>query len=301
MTFKTDLIRTLSKKNKIILSKYHYNYLGSKLFEKITKQKEYYPTRKEKEILKKIAPKIPYLFKGNLSYVEIGSGAIDKISILINKSVKFYVPIDISYKFIKKSTKRLRKRFSFIKSIPLKADYSKKFKIPKLNNTTKVFFFLGSSIGNFHDREEIKFLKQLRKNIGKNNYLFIGVDLVKNQTVLEKAYNDKNGYTSKFSLNLINIINKSFKTNLNINNFYYKGIYNNKLKSIQGFLISKIKQSFLIGKRKFNLSTNEHIQVEVSNKYTISSFKSLVKVSKWKTERYWLDKKKYYSVFLLKS
>ena len=114
MTFKTDLIRTLSKKNKIILSKYHYNYLGSKLFEKITKQKEYYPTRKEKEILKKIAPKIPYLFKGNLSYVEIGSGAIDKISILINKSVKFYVPIDISYKFIKKSTKRLRKRFSFI-------------------------------------------------------------------------------------------------------------------------------------------------------------------------------------------
>ena len=89
MTFKTDLIRTLSKKNKIILSKYHYNYLGSKLFEKITKQKEYYPTRKEKEILKKIAPKIPYLFKGNLSYVEIGSGAIDKISILINKSVKF--------------------------------------------------------------------------------------------------------------------------------------------------------------------------------------------------------------------
>jgi len=301
VTFKTDLIRTLSKKNKIILSKYHYNYLGSKLFEKITKQKEYYPTRKEKEILKKIAPKIPYLFKGNLSYVEIGSGAIDKISILINKSVKFYVPIDISYKFIKKSTKRLRKRFSFIKSIPLKADYSKKFKIPKLNNTTKVFFFLGSSIGNFHDREEIKFLKQLRKNIGKNNYLFIGVDLVKNQTVLEKAYNDKNGYTSKFSLNLINIINKSFKTNLNINNFYYKGIYNNKLKSIQGFLISKIKQSFLIGKRKFNLSTNEHIQVEVSNKYTISSFKSLVKVSKWKTERYWLDKKKYYSVFLLKS
>ena len=301
MTFKTDLIRTLSKKNKIILSKYHYNYLGSKLFEKITKQKEYYPTRKEKEILKKIAPKIPYLFKGNLSYVEIGSGAIDKISILINKSVKFYVPIDISYKFIKKSTKKLRKKFLFIKSIPLKADYSKKFKIPKLNNTTKVFFFLGSSIGNFHDREEINFLKRLKKNIGKNNYLFIGVDLIKNKTVLEKAYNDKNGYTSKFSLNLINIINKSFKTNLNINNFYYQGIYNNKLKSIQGFLISKIKQSFLIGKRKFNLNKNERIQVEVSNKYTISSFKSLVKVSKWKTERYWLDKKKYYSVFLLKS
>ena len=301
MTFKRDLIRTLSKKNKIILSKYHYDFRGSKLFEKITQQKDYYPTRKEKEILRKIAPKIKKLFKGKLSYVEIGSGAINKISIIINKQVKFYVPIDISYDFIKNSTKKLKRKFPFIKTIPVKADYSKKFKIPTLKNTTKIFFFLGSSIGNFHNKEEISFLKKIKNNIGKNNFLFVGVDLIKSKVILEQAYNDRKGYTSKFSMNLINIINKSFNAKLNKKNFYYVGKYNTKLKSIQGFIVSKIRQSFYLNQKKFKLKKNEKIQVEVSNKYTIKSFSSLSKLSGWSPVNYWLDKNKYYSLFLLKS
>ena len=283
------------------MSKYHYDFRGSKLFEKITQQKDYYPTRKEKEILRKISPKIPNLFKGKLSYVEIGSGAINKISILINKQVKFYIPIDISFDFIKNSTKKLKKKFPFIKTIPVKADYSKKFIIPKLKNTTKIFFFLGSSIGNFHNNEEIAFLKKIKKSIGKNNFLFIGVDLIKNKKVLEKAYNDRKGYTSKFSMNLLNIINRTFNSKLDKRNFYYVGKYNTKLKSIQGFLVSKIKQSFYIHKKKFKLKKNEKIQVEVSNKYTIKSFHSLCKHSGWSTVKYWVDKKKYFSLFLLKS
>ena len=120
--------------------------------------------------------------------------------------------IDLSLSRIKK----LKKQYPKIKIKPKKIDYSKQFKIPNLKETTKVYFFLGSSIGNFHNREEVKFLKRLRKSISKNNYLFIGVDLIKNKTILDKAYNDKKGYTAKFSLNLINIINRTQKTNLNI-------------------------------------------------------------------------------------
>ncbi len=187
MTFKKDLITGLSKKNKRIPSKYHYDLQGSKYFEKITKQKEYYPTRKEKEILKKISKEIPKLFKGKLSYVELGSGAIDKIKLLINKDVKYYVPLDISLDYVKKSVKKLKKQYPKIKIKPKKIDYSKQFKIPNLRETTKVYFFLGSSIGNFYNKEEIKFLKKLRKSISKNNYLFIGVDLIKNKTILDKA------------------------------------------------------------------------------------------------------------------
>ena len=300
MTFKKDLITGLSKKNKRIPSKYHYDLQGSKYFEKITKQKEYYPTRKEKEILKKISKEIPKLFNGKLSYVELGSGAIDKIKLLINKDVKYYVPLDISLDYVRKSVKKLKKQYPKIKIKPKKIDYSKQFKIPNLKETTKVYFFLGSSIGNFYNKEEIKFLKKLRKSISKNNYLFIGVDLIKNKTTLDKAYNDKNGYTAKFSLNLINIINRTQKTNLNIKDFYYHGFYNTKLKCIHGYLVSKVKQNFKIGNKRFFLKKSERILVEISNKFTIQSFKRLASNTGWTTERVWLDNQKYYSLFLLK-
>jgi len=148
MSFKKDLIIGLSKKNKTIPSKYHYDLQGSKYFEKITQQKEYYPTRKEKEILRIISKEIPKLFKGKLSFIELGSGAIDKIKLLINKDVEYYVPLDISLDYVKKSVKKLKKRHPKIKIKPKKIDYSKHFKIPNLKKTTRVFFFLGSSIGN---------------------------------------------------------------------------------------------------------------------------------------------------------
>ena len=115
------------------------------------------------------------------------------------------------------------------------------------------------------------------------------------------AYNDKKGYTAKFSLNLINIINRPFNTGLNIKNFYYKGKFNNRLKCIEGFLVSKINQSFFLDKKKFFLKKNEDIQVEVSNKFTIKSFIRLSRVAKWKVENYWLDNRKYFAIFLLKS
>ena len=299
--FLKELKVGLSKKNKMIPSKFHYDLLGSKYFEKITQQKEYYPTKKEKEILKKLSKKIPSIFKGSLSFVEIGSGAADKIKILLNKKVKFYIPLDISLEFIKKSASKLKKKYPKLKIKPIKIDYSKPFKIPKFKNTLKICFFLGSSIGNFYNKEEIKFLKNIKKSIGKNNYLFVGVDLIKNKKIIEKAYNDKKGYTAKFSLNLINIINKSFKAGLNIKNFYYKGVFNKRLKCIQGFLVSKIEQSFLIDRKKFFLKKNETIQVEISNKFTIKSFTRLSRLAKWKTEEYWLDRQKYFAIFLLKS
>ena len=131
--------------------------------------------------------------------------------------------------------------------------------------------------------------------------MFIGVDLIKNKKIIEKAYNDKKGYTAKFSLNLINIINKSFNTGLNIKNFYYKGKFNSRLKCVQGFIVSKLNQSFFLGKKMFFLKKNESIQVEVSNKFTIKSFVNLSRQTKWKVEKYWLDRQKYFAVFLLKS
>jgi len=163
ISFSKELLLNLSKKNKIIPSKFHYDLRGSKYFEKITKTKEYYITRIEKEILKKISKQINLFFGNNLTFVEFGSGSIDKIRILLSNNVKFYVPLDISFDFIKQSSKKLYKSFPQLKVLPIYCDYSKYIKLPKNISKTKIGFFLGSSIGNFYDENEKNFLKTQKK------------------------------------------------------------------------------------------------------------------------------------------
>ena len=162
--FLRELKIGLSQKQKVIPSKFHYDLLGSQYFEKITKQKDYYPTIKEKEILKVISKKINSIFDEDLTFIELGSGSADKTRILLNKRVKFYIPLDISFDFIAKTSKKLKKKFPKLKIKPTKIDYSKSFRMPKFTTQRKVCFFLGSSIGNFHNNEEKKFLKTLKKH-----------------------------------------------------------------------------------------------------------------------------------------
>ena len=296
-----ELFLSLLKKNKIIPSKFHYDYKGSKYFEKITKTKEYYITRIEKNILKKISKEIDFIFGEDLTFVEFGSGSIEKISILINNNVKYYIPLDISLNFIKKSSKKLQKLFSYLKIIPKYCDYINYINLPKNTTNTKIGFFLGSSIGNFYNRQEKKFLKNAKKTLGKKNFMFVGVDLIKEIKILEKAYNDKRKFTEKFNLNLLNVINKKLKIKIKLNDFKYISTYNKKKKCMENFIISKKNQSFDIKNQKIYFKKNEKIQTEISNKFTISKFKSIIKATGWKLKKYWTDQKKYYAVFLLES
>ena len=128
MKLEKILQKNFSKKNKIIPSKFHYDLQGSRYFEKITKTKEYYITRIEKGILKKIANEISLIFGNNLTFVEFGSGSTEKIRILLNDQVKFYVPLDISFDFINKSSKKLFKSFPNLKILPTYCDYIKYIK-----------------------------------------------------------------------------------------------------------------------------------------------------------------------------
>jgi len=299
--FAQELIISFSKKNKIIPSKFHYDLKGSRYFEKITKTKEYYVTRVEKEILNKISDQINEIFGDNLTFVEFGSGSTEKIRILLNKNVKFYIPLDISFDFIKKSSKKLLKSFPNLKILPAFCDYTRYIKLPKSISKTKIGFFLGSSIGNFYDKEEKKFLKNAKKTLGKKSFLFVGVDLIKNVKILKKAYNDKGNFTAKFNLNLINIINKKVKTNLKVKNFKYITTFNNKKSSMENFIVSKINQIFFIKKRKFIFKKDDKIQTEISNKFTISRFSKLAKSSGWSVKKHWKDAKRYYAVFLLEA
>jgi len=299
-SFSKELIIGFSRKNKIIPSKFHYDLKGSKYFEKITKAKEYYVTRTEKEILQKIAPKIHSMFGNSLTFIEFGSGSTEKIKILLNDQVKFYMPLDISFDFIKESSKKLIKSFPKLKILPTYCDYAKYLKLPKNISKTKIGFFLGSSIGNFYNLEEKKFLKNAKKTLGSNSFLFIGVDLIKNRKVLKKAYNDSGGFAAQFNLNLVTRMNNELKTKLKKKNFKYVSSFNEKNSCIQSFLLSKKNQTLYINKRKFFLKKGEKIQTETSKKFTFKTFSKLAESSGWKVSNYWYDKKKYYSIFLLK-
>jgi len=301
MKLEKVLQENFSKKNKIIPSKFHYDLQGSRYFEKITKTKEYYVTRVEKEILKKIANEINLIFGNNLTFVEFGSGSTEKISILLNDRVKFYVPLDISFDFINQSSKELFKSFPKLKILPKYYDYIEYIKLPKNISKTKIGFFLGSSIGNFYNNEERKFLKNAKKTLGKNSFLFVGVDLIKNIKILKKAYDDKGNFTAKFNLNLINIINKKVRTKLRVKDFKYVATFNKKKNAMKNFIVSKKHQTFFISKKKFYLKKGEKIQTEISNKFTISKFSKLAKSSGWDVKRYWKDAKRYYAVFLLQA
>ena len=265
-SFTQELIISFSKKKKIIPSKFHYDLKGSKYFEKITKTKEYYVTRVEKEILNKISNQINEIFGNNLTFVEFGSGSTEKIRILLNKNVKFYIPLDISFDFIKESSKKLLKSFPNLKILPTFCDYTRYIKLPKSISKTKIGFFLGSSIGNFYNKEEKKFLKNAKKTLGKKSFLFVGVDLIKNVKILKKAYNDKGNFTAKFNLNLINIINKQFKTKLKVRDFKYMPTFNRK-KVLWRILLNQKKINFFL-LRNINFTLKKVIKYKL--KYPIN-------------------------------
>ena len=300
-SFAQELIINLSKREKNIPSKFHYDLKGSKYFAKITKTKEYYITRVEKEILKKIASQISKIIGNNLTYVEFGSGSTEKIRILLNKKVKFYIPLDISFEFIKESSKKLLKSFPKLKILPTYCDYTKYIRLHKSISKNKIGFFLGSSIGNFYNKEGMKFLKNAKKTLGKKSFLFVGVDLIKKVKILKKAYNDKENFTARFNLNLINIMNKQVKTNLKVGDFKYMSTFNKKKSSMENFIVSKKDQNFFIKKNKFHLKKGDKIQTEISHKFTISKFSKLAKSSGWSVKKRWKDAKRYYAVFLLQA
>ena len=135
--------------------------------------------------------------------------------------------------------------------------------------------------------------------MGKKSFLFVGVDLVKNAKILKKAYNDKENFTAKFNLNLINIINKKLRTKLKVRDFKYIATFNKKKSSMENFIISKKNQTLFIKNKRFNLKKGEKIQTEISNKFTISKFSKLAKSSGWRVKKHWKDAKRYYAVFLL--
>jgi dimethylhistidine N-methyltransferase len=297
--FKLDVLHGLTQEQKTLPCKYFYDERGSQLFEQITKLEEYYPTRTELAILQTNLADIVAALGGDVNLIEFGSGSSRKTGILLEAAhVVSYVPIDISETELEASSKRLRSMFPQLHIIPIAADYTATIKLPQLPGSRNIVFFPGSTIGNFTPNEATEFLKRVRTILGDDGALLIGVDLVKDTSVLERAYNDERGLTAQFNLNLIERINRMLDPNPHLRDLTHRAIFNEIESRIEMQLISKTDQVVLIESHPIRLSTGEIITTEYSYKYTLEQFDHIAGAAGLERRLVWADPRKYFSLQL---
>ena len=298
------LIGLKDKKQKKINSKFFYDREGSKLFDKITKLNEYYPTRKELEILENKKEFFKNLLPEKASIIEFGSGSNIKIKKLLEamKSPKHYIPIDISHEFLLFNAENIAKNFPYMSVKAVCADYGQINLLKEIINQNEniVGFFPGSTIGNYNPEEAKLLLINFSKIIGSKNFLIIGVDLRKEKDVMEKAYNDSEGITAKFNKNILNGVNRICGTIFDSQLFTHKAFFNEKKSRIEMHLVSNKKQIVEILNTKIFFREGETIHTENSYKYTVSSFQNLAELSNFEIIDVLKDKKSFFGVFIMK-
>ncbi|MDP8888605.1 MAG: L-histidine N(alpha)-methyltransferase [Thermoproteota archaeon] len=318
--FASDVARCLASKNKYLSPKYLYDKVGSQLFEQICLQPEYYLTRTEASILNKHAPLISKLAGSKIKIIELGSGSSSKTAILLSylssqKKRIHYFPIDISSSILIESERKLKSQFPNASIIGIRSDYDTGIdraatecmateKKKKNNNNipyTKLVLFLGSSIGNFELVEAQSLLRSVREKLHTNDFLLVGFDLQKDESVLNAAYNDKAGITAKFNLNLLARINRELGGNFELGKFEHCAYYSHERHRVEMHLVSKTDQRLYIGAlgKTFVFRKGESIHTENSYKYNLSQIAALAEDCGFTVEKNFTDKERWFDLALL--
>ena len=283
-TFAADVIAGLTARPKTLPPKYFYDLAGSALFERITELPEYYPTRSEIGILRNNAPAIGSMFPPGCALVEFGSGSSRKARILLDAaaSVTAYIAVDISGDFLRQDLARLARDLPRLVVYPLVADFTQPFAIPgDLATLPRVGFFPGSTIGNFEPAEAGAFLRHAGEVLGPGTLFLVGVDLVKDQAILHRAYNDSAGVTAQFNLNLLARINRELGADFDLAAFEHRAFFNAAQSRIEMHLLSTKAQTVHLKGVTIEFARGETIHTENSYKYTIASFQTLARDAGW--------------------
>ena len=228
-TKEKEMLAGLMATQKYLPCKFFYDETGSKLFEQITRLEEYYPSRTEKSILKQNSGELMQGADGT-TLVELGSGDCSKISILLQSlcreklKTSTYVPIDVSLSAVEESRCKLQDRFGAIEVCGIVADFMHQIHLVS-QHENRIFCFFGSTIGNLDRRDAFRFVAKLGKLIKRGERLLLGLDMVKDKLVLERAYNDEKGITAKFNKNILNVTNKILRTDFEPEYFRHHAFY----------------------------------------------------------------------------
>ena len=302
-SFLQDVLTGLSSRPKWMAAKHFYDAEGSKLFERIMQLPEYYPTRSEMKTLRENADAIAALIPEGAALVEFGSGSNAKIRLLLEAApqIAAYVPVDISAEYLEEQAQELRRDFPKLKIFPVAADFTKRFELPaKVRAMPRVGFFPGSTVGNFEPLAAVSFLRNAARILGENASLVIGVDLVKDEKILHAAYNDAEGVTAAFNLNLLARINREADADFDLASFEHRAFFNTKRERIEMHLVSRKSQTVTVGGEPFEFEPGETIHTENSYKYTRDGFKNLARQAGWIEHALWTDSAGNFSVRALK-
>ncbi|MGX5173023.1 L-histidine N(alpha)-methyltransferase [Aliikangiella sp. IMCC44653] len=292
--FTQDVIEGLSRPQKTLPCKYFYDAEGSNLFEEICELDEYYVTRAELALLEQIESELVELIGKNAIIIEPGAGAGIKIKKLLHalNQPQTYVPIDISADFLFESAEKVKSEFPKINVLPLQGDFTQALEWHGARQqTNRLVFFPGSTIGNFTPDKAVEFLKNQAKLAGEQGKLLIGFDLVKPIEKLVAAYNDKKGITEQFNKNLLVRINNELDGDFDIDSFEHDARFNPHKSRIEMHLVSKVNQFSQIDEHQFEFKAGETIHTENSYKYTHESFLTLAEAAGLKPVKHWTDSK----------
>lgn len=302
--FARDVRQGLSQPRKHIAPKYFYDSEGCRLFERITAQPEYYPTRCEMGALRAHAGDIAALFPQGAALVEFGTCTTTKARILLQAAPQLaaYVPIDIAAEVLRAEALALRRDFPQLCVIPLVADFTQDFALPeKVRAQPCVGFFPGSTIGNFEPHEASAFLRRAATLLGGGALLIVGVDLVKDAAILNAAYNDAAGVTEAFNLNLLKRIDRELGGDFDPAGFEHHAFFNRARSRVEMHLAARKRQKVHLLGDTIDFRAGETIHTENSYKYSVESFSALARGAGWTPLRHWTDAAGYFSIHALRN
>jgi dimethylhistidine N-methyltransferase len=300
--FERDLVQALAQRPRSISPKYFYDAQGSLLFDRICALPEYYPTRTETGILAQQAGEMAALMGPQAEIVEFGAGSLVKVRLLLDalQAPARYLPIDISGDHLGGAATALRRDYPGLEVRTVVADYTQPLALPPPlpGSGRRVGFFPGSTIGNFTPEEALRFLRHAAAVL-RGGALLLGADLVKEPSVLHAAYNDVQGVTAAFNLNLLARANRELGTHLDLAQFAHSAFYNAPLQRIEMHLVSRSRQHLVVGGQRFTLEEGESLHTENSYKFTIDGLHALAARAGFRPGPVWTDPQRLFCVHWL--
>ncbi|HXA40482.1 MAG TPA: ergothioneine biosynthesis protein EgtB [Phenylobacterium sp.] len=300
--FKADVLEGLARPQKAVPPKYFYDAEGSRLFEAITELAEYYPTRTEVALLRRIAPRIAQIISRGAALVEFGSGASTKTRLLLDAApqIAVYAPIDISRAALDEAAGAIRRDYPKLTVAPLLEDFTRAISLPAAAQGRPVTgFFPGSTIGNFTPQEAQAFLASARGLLGAGSRFLVGIDVVKDEKVLVAAYDDALGVTAAFNKNLLARINRELGADFDLSAFAHRAVWNAEESRIEMHLESLCDQRVRVAGSVFSFAKGETIHTENSAKFTVERFAALANKAGWTLETSWLSEDPAFAVVSL--
>ncbi|MFC5193816.1 L-histidine N(alpha)-methyltransferase [Bizionia hallyeonensis] len=303
-TFAKDVVAGLTAKEKHLSSKYFYDTNGSRIFQEIMNMPDYYLTDSEFEILSLQAKQIvdAVAFNKPFNIIELGAGdgfkTFKLLEYLVNEHIEFnYVPIDISQEAIDILSEKLHERLPELSIQPQVGDYFEILNEKFQGNTPNLLLFLGSNIGNYLKDDAIDLLKLFNNVMNSGDKLLIGMDLKKNPITIKNAYDDKEGITKRFNLNLLIRMNRELEADFKIDDFDFYCYYNPETGRVKSYIVSLKEQTVLFKKlnKTIQFNQNELIWTELSKKYSLSEIEKLATISGFKSKQHFLDCKHYFT------